>query len=167
LKDQRKIKGEDQGEDMNLSIVTYLAYLVLSISLTIWVAQTLHKNGRYFLVDVFQGDWAMADSVNRLLVVGYYLINLGYVSLMLKLGHAVSDMTGAIEALSEKVGMVLVVLGIMHFFNLYIFSRIRRRSSQDRNAQQALPDRQANTENVSQERTRKPFYRYQSIEAQD
>jgi hypothetical protein len=152
---------------MNLSLFTYLAYLVLSISLTIWVAQTLHKNGRYFLVDVFQGDWAMADSVNRLLVVGYYLINLGYVCLMLKLGYAVPDMTGAIEALSEKVGMVLVVLGIMHFFNLYIFSRIRRRSSQDRDAQKAFPDRQANVENVSQERTRKPFYRYQSIESQD
>jgi hypothetical protein len=152
---------------MNLSLLTYLAYLVLSIALTIWVAQTLHKNGRYFLVDVFQGDWAMADSVNRLLVVGYYLINLGYVCLMLKLGYAIPNMTGAIEALSEKVGMVLVVLGVMHFFNLYIFSRLRRRSSQDRDTQKALPDRQANVENAARERAQKPFYRYQSIEAQD
>jgi hypothetical protein len=152
---------------MNLSIFTYLVYLVVSISMTIWVAQTLHKNGRYFLVDVFHGDWAIADSVNRLLVVGYYLINLGYVSLMLKLGHAVSDMTGAIEALSEKVGMVLVVLGVMHFFNLYIFSRIRRRSSLDRNNHKVLPERQAHGENASQGRTQKPFYRYQSLEAQD
>ncbi|MBO0719618.1 MAG: hypothetical protein J2P41_02280, partial [Blastocatellia bacterium] len=90
---------------MNMSIFTYLIYLVMSVCLTIWVGQTLHKNGRYFLVDVFHGDWAIADSVNRLLVVGFYLINLGYASLMLKLGHAVPDMTGAIEALSEKVGM--------------------------------------------------------------
>jgi hypothetical protein len=152
---------------MNLSIFTYLVYLVVSICMTIWVAQTLHKNGRYFLVDVFQGDWAMADSVNRLLVVGYYLINLGAASLMLKLGHAVPDMTGAIEALSEKVGMVLVVLGVMHFFNLYIFSRIRRRGALDRDNKKAIPDRQPQAENASQERNRKPFYRYQAIESLD
>ncbi|MBO0797817.1 MAG: hypothetical protein J2P31_03265 [Blastocatellia bacterium] len=146
---------------MNLSIFTYLVYLVVSVCLTIWVGQTLHKNGRYFLVDVFHGDWAIADSVNRLLVVGFYLINLGYASLMLKLGHAVPNMTGAIEALSEKVGMVLVVLGIMHFFNLYLFSRIRRRGE----GQRALPDTQAKVENASQ--VRKPLYRYQPLEAQD
>jgi hypothetical protein len=156
-----------KGEDMNLSIFTYLVYLVVSISMTIWVAQTLYKNGRYFLVEVFQGDWAMADSVNRLLVVGYYLINLGYISLMLKLGYAVPDMTGAIEALSEKIGMVLVGLGLMHFFNLYIFSRIRRRGSLDRDNQESLPGRQANVDTVIREKAQKPFYRYQSIEAQD
>ena len=152
---------------MNLSIFTYLVYLVVSICMTIWVAQTLHKNGRYFLVDVFQGDWALADSVNRLLVVGYYLINLGAASLMLKLGHSVQDMTGAIEALSEKVGMVLVVLGVMHFFNLYIFSRIRRRGALDRDNKKAVSDRQSKVENASQERDRKPFYRYQAIESRD
>jgi hypothetical protein len=148
-----------------MNLFTYLIYLVLSISLTIWVAQTLHKNGRYFLVEVFHGDWAIADSVNRLLVVGYYLLNLGYVSLMLKLGYAVTDLTGAIEALSEKVGMVLVVSGLMHFINLYIFSRIRRRSSLDRGDQKS--ERQANGESASQGRAQKPFYRYQALEAQE
>lgn len=148
---------------MNLSIFTYLVYLVVSVCLTIWVGQTLHKNGRYFLVDVFHGDWAIADSVNRLLVVGFYLINLGYASLMLKLGHAVPDMTGTIEALSEKVGMVLVVLGVMHFFNLYLFSRIRRRGE----SQRVLPETQAKVENASHVKERKPLYRYQPLEAQD
>jgi hypothetical protein len=152
---------------MNLSLFTYLVYLALSISMTIWVAQALYKNGRYFLVDVFQGDWAMADSVNRLLVVGYYLINLGYISLMLKLGYAIHDMTEAVEALSGKVGMVLVVLGVMHFFNLYIFTRIRRRGSQERDDQKVISDRQGKVENAPRERAQKPFYRYQSMEPQD
>jgi len=152
---------------MNLSIFTYLVYLVVSICMTIWVGQTLHKNGRYFLVEVFQGDWALADSVNRLLVVGYYLINLGYASLMLKLGHEVPNMTGAIEALSEKVGMVLMVLGVMHFFNLYLFSRIRRRGVLERGIQRTLPESQAKVDNASLGRKQKPLYRYQAIESQD
>jgi hypothetical protein len=114
---------------MTIGITTYLIYLAVSIALTIWVARTLHKNGRVFLVDVFHGNEALADSVNHLLVVGFYLINFGYVSLALKLGYDVVTPQEGIEALSVKVGMVLLVLGAMHFFNLFIFSRMRRRAS--------------------------------------
>ncbi len=112
---------------MNTIVITYVTYLIISVALTIWVAQTLSKNGRVFLVDVFQGNETLADSVNHLLVVGFYLINLGYVSLALKLGYDVESSQEGIEALSWKVGLVLVVLGGMHFFNLYVFSRMRRR----------------------------------------
>ncbi|MFL5806708.1 MAG: hypothetical protein ACJ8CR_33890, partial [Roseiflexaceae bacterium] len=56
----------------------------------------------------------------------FYLINLGYVSLALKLGYEVTSWQQGIEALSWKVGLVLLVLGAMHFFNLFIFTRIRR-----------------------------------------
>src|SRR5687768_18564039 len=106
---------------MTFGVSTYIVYLVISIALTIWVARTLHKNGRVFLVDVFHGNEALADSVNHLLVVGFYLINFGYVSLALRLGYVVTTSQESIEALSVKVGMVLLVLGGMHFFNLYIF----------------------------------------------
>src|SRR5919107_372008 len=107
-------------------VTTYISYVVISVILTIWVAQTLHKNGRVFLVDVFQGNEALADSVNHLLVVGFYLINFGYVSLALKIGYDVTSMRASIEALSWKVGLVLLVLGAMHFFNMIVFTRIRR-----------------------------------------
>lgn len=114
---------------MDVIVVSYSFYLAISIALTVWVAHTLHRNGRIFLVDVFHGNEPLADSVNHLLVVGFYLINFGYVSLALKLGYDVRNAREGIEALSWKIGMVLVVLGGMHFFNLYIFSRMRRRAS--------------------------------------
>ena len=113
---------------MTLGLSTYLIYLALSIALTIWVGRTLHKNGRVFLVDVFHGNEALADSVNHLLVVGFYLINFGYVSLALKLGYIIETAEQSVEALSVKIGMVLLVLGGMHFFNLLVFSRMRRRT---------------------------------------
>jgi hypothetical protein len=109
-------------------VITYFSYLALSIALTVWVARTLHRNGRVFLVDVFAGNTELADSTNHLLVVGFYLINLGYVSLALKLSGQVLDTRESIEVLSQKVGGVLLVLGAMHFFNLLVFSRIRRRA---------------------------------------
>lgn len=112
---------------MNLIVTTYLAYLTISILLTVWVARTLHRNGRVFLVDVFKRE-DLADSVNHLLVVGFYLVNLGYVTLALKLSGEIPHLRSGIEALSGKVGGVLLVLGLMHFFNLFVFSRLRKRA---------------------------------------
>ena len=110
---------------------TYLIYLALSMGVTVGVARTLHKNGRVFLVEAFHGNELLADSVNHLLVVGFYLINVGYLTLRLKYGVKPTDLAESIEFLSSKVGLVLLVLGIMHFLNLYIFSRMRRRAKRD------------------------------------
>lgn len=112
---------------MDVVVCTYFAYVFLSVFLTVWVARTLHKSGRVFLVEVFGGDENLADSVNHLLVVGFYLINLGYVSLALKIGGEIETAREGIEALSWKIGLVLLVLGAMHFFNLFLFNRIHRR----------------------------------------
>jgi hypothetical protein len=109
-------------------VCTYLVYLAISIALTIWVAHTLHKNGRIFLVDSFLGNEKLADSVNHLLVVGFYLINIGAVSLALKYGGKATNPQEAIEYLSFKIGLVLIVLGIMHFGNLVVFTMMRKRA---------------------------------------
>ena len=116
---------------MNATIITYTLYLTLSIALTIWVARTLHKNGRVFLVDCFHGNESLADSVNHLLVVGFYLLNFGFVSYFLKVGIQVQDAVGVFETLSGKMGLVTVVLGAMHFFNIFLFHRLRRNALLD------------------------------------
>ena len=113
---------------MSLDAYTHLGYLLISICLTVWVASTLKRNGRRFLIDVF-GEEELADSVNHLLVVGFYLINLGYIALALKIAAPVDDAAGMIESMSTRVGRVLLVLGAMHFGNLYVFSRMRRRAA--------------------------------------
>ncbi len=114
-----------------ITVWAYLAYLAISIALTVWVARTLYKNGRIFLVDSFLGNEGLADSVNHLLVVGFYLVNLGFVCLALRYGARAVDAQSALEILSTKVGLVLLVLGGMHFFNLYLFSKLRRRGLQN------------------------------------
>lgn len=116
-------------------VPTYIMYLAISICLTIWVAKTLHQNGRQFLIEAFAGNKELADSVNHLLVVGFYLINIGYVSLMLKIGIYPVTLAQSIEILSSKIGMVLLVLGAMHFFNLAVFSSMRKKGL----LEQALP----------------------------
>lgn len=111
------------------TVYSYLAYLAISVALTIWVARTLQKRGRMFLVDAFHGNEQLADSVNHLLVVGFYLVNIGYVTLALKYGDKPAGMQEAIEFLSTKVGLVLLILGAMHFINIVTFARLRHRAA--------------------------------------
>jgi hypothetical protein len=105
----------------------YLAYSTAAVGLTIWLARTLAKNGEVFLEDVFADHPRMAAAVNRLLVVGFYLLNLGYAFLTLKAGSPALTGVEAIETLAMKLGALLLSLGALHFFNMYLFHRIRRR----------------------------------------
>ena len=105
---------------------SYVIYLAISLSVTVWVARTLHDNGRVFLVDAFRGNTALADSINRLLVVGFYMIHVGYVAESLASRRRVDTVRAAIELVSDKIGLILLALGAMHFLNLFLFDRLRR-----------------------------------------
>ncbi len=110
---------------MDHKVWMYLAYLAVSVGLTVWVATTLSRNGLVFLADVF-ADGKLARAVNHLLVMGFYLLNLGYVSVAMRSSAAIPDASRALETLSMKIGLVLLVLGVLHFFNVFFLNRYRR-----------------------------------------
>ncbi len=121
-----------KGWGMDRTVIAYVIYLAVSIALTVWVARTLSRNGRIFLADVLRGDEKLADAVNHLLVVGFYLVNLGFVALYLHGSGNIDDTRGIFEALSAKLGVVLLVLGAMHLGNVYVLNKIRRRGILER-----------------------------------
>jgi hypothetical protein len=108
----------------------YVSYLGLSLALTAWVGRTLYRNGEVFLGEVFRED-RMAESVNRLLLVGFYLVNFGMVSVSLRLGGDARTGQQVIERLSVKLGAVMLLLGALHLVNLAVFARIGRRHPRD------------------------------------
>ncbi|QNA83674.1 hypothetical protein G4G27_06425 [Sphingomonas sp. So64.6b] len=105
----------------------YALYLVITIAITIWVARTLSKNGVVFLIQCFGQNEVLARSTNHLLVVGFYLVNIGFITLTLSLGNEPTTLTGAIRFLSGKVGLAVVVLGAMHFFNMGAVAQFGRK----------------------------------------
>ncbi|NDC40929.1 MAG: hypothetical protein EBZ77_05170 [Chitinophagia bacterium] len=117
---------------MQYHVIVYVAYLLITIGLCIWVAQTLFRNGQVFLIDIFNGDKEIAGAVNNLLYVGFYLVNLGYAVYTLKTTAFAVDAVTIIEILSAKVGAIIIILGGMHFLNMYVFFRLRRRAQADR-----------------------------------
>lgn len=115
---------------------SYTIYLIISIGMTIWVARTLSTNGLVFLVDSFGGNERLAHSVNHMLVVGFYLINLGYILLALQSDDVIVTPRDAIEFMSQKIGLVLLVIGVLHFINVFVIAKWRNRAirqHEDRN----------------------------------
>ncbi len=113
---------------MNQVIITYVLYLLITVFLTIWVARALFRNGKVFLYDIFHGNRELADSVNNLLLVGFYLINLGYAVYTLQITSGIQNAQDMFEKLSLKIGLIILILGFMHFMNLYIFFTLRKRA---------------------------------------
>ena len=105
----------------------YSVYLVLSSILTVWVARTLSVAGRPFLVQVFHGNTTTADAVNQLLIVGFYLMNAGLIGITLREHTDVYELKTSIELVSCKIGRTILVLGVMHFFNLVALCWLRDR----------------------------------------
>ena len=93
-------------------------YLSITVPLTIWASRVLYRHGETFLVDVFDGNDALAEAVDQLLVTGFYLLNLGYVSFVLRTTQALDTGRQMVEVLATKVGGVSLVLGVVHLFNV-------------------------------------------------
>ncbi|MEM7033491.1 MAG: hypothetical protein AAF629_28325 [Chloroflexota bacterium] len=125
----------------------HIIYVSLSAAITIWVGNTLFKNGHIFLLDAFQDNEAMADAVNHLLLVGFYLVNFAIVSLFLTFGSGPEDIVEFIELMSVKIGIVLLILGFMHFFNMFNIARIRRKGLRKRS--EKTPEQPQPTEAIA------------------
>lgn len=121
---------------MNAKVIAYALYLTTTVPLTIFVARTLFKHGGVFLKDVFQGKDDLAAAVNQLLVVGFYLFNLGYVALLLQTDAPVEKAEDVFEVLTMRVGIVALILGAVHLANVWVLNKIRRRAALE---QQTIP----------------------------
>ncbi|SHG48377.1 hypothetical protein SAMN04488109_0470 [Chryseolinea serpens] len=115
---------------MNTSYVltAYLIYLPVTLLLTWYVAHTLFKNSRVFMLDIFRGKTEIAMATNKLFEVGFYLLNVGFALWILEIYAAVASSQQIVEILSKKIGGFSIYLGLMLFFNLYLFFRGRKAS---------------------------------------
>jgi hypothetical protein len=107
-------------------VITYLAYLLVSIALTLLAGRTLARNGRLFLLDVLGTD-GPAEAISNLLVVAFYLINLGFVALTMRTAGEIGSARAAIQLLAAKIGEVLLVLGALYLVDIMVLTRLRRR----------------------------------------
>jgi len=122
----------------SLNLLAYLIYLPIVIFLTWYVAHTLFRNSKVFMLDIFHGRTEIAFSTNKLFETGFYLLNLGFALVIMKIITEISTSRSLLEIISTKIGGFSIYLGIMLFFNLYLFFRGRRISKQRARVGEAL-----------------------------
>lgn len=112
------------------TLLVFIPYVAIAVTLTIWLARQLSRHGLVFLRAVFPDRDDLAVAVNQLLVIGFYLVNLGWALLLLRADQLdVASLTQAVSLLIERLGLLLLLLGVAHLTNLFVFHRIRRGSS--------------------------------------
>jgi hypothetical protein len=111
-------------------LIGYAVYVPIAILLTFYVSRTLFKNSKVYMLDIFKGREEIAGATNKLFETGFYLLNLGFALMILKINLYTVNYQNLIEALSYKIGGFAIYLGVMLFINLYFFFRGKRKASQ-------------------------------------
>ncbi|MBL7762588.1 MAG: hypothetical protein JNL23_04100 [Chitinophagaceae bacterium] len=113
-----------------LNFTAYLIYLPVVVILTWYVAHILFRNSKVFMNDIFNGKTDIATSTNKLFETGFYLLNIGFALLIMEIAVDIMNSRSMLEILSSKIGGFSIYLGVMLFFNMYLFFRGRRISKE-------------------------------------
>jgi hypothetical protein len=105
----------------------HILFLTVCVTITVVVGRTLFRCGRPFVIECVDGDEQLADSVNRLLLAGYYLLNIGLVGIAVRFGGVGRDTLESLEFLGSRIGWILLIQGVMHCVNMIVLSELRRR----------------------------------------
>lgn len=112
-----------------MNLLAYLIYLVVTYLITVHVGLSFYRNGRLYILNVFQGDEKFADTVNRLLLLGYYLLNLGYAAIMIRFWKRIVSWPELLESLSTMTGIIMLSLAVIHFCNMTLILFLSKRNS--------------------------------------
>lgn len=114
---------------MNYQIISYIVFLGISFFITIQIGWVLYKNGEVYLLEIFQYQTDFVKSINKLLLIGYYLVNLGKAALEIMIWEKIYTLTDVFRVTGQKLGNLLLLLAIMHYINvigLNIYSKTKK-----------------------------------------
>lgn len=111
-----------------MNTIAYLIYLTLTYLITVKVGWMFYRNGRVFILGLLQGNAALTDAINNILLVGYYLVNIGYATVMISTWQPIHDGLAMLTVIITMTGQILLSLGVMHCFNMLVIYFIGKRN---------------------------------------
>lgn len=121
---------------MNLNLLSYALFFPMMLGIAVYVAQVCHRNGRLWMLRIFDDDARFVDAVNDILLVGCYVVNAGYIAVVLSLWEPVTTLPGMLNVLSQRIALILFTLAGLHYQNiavLLIWSRVKHRQQPTKN----------------------------------
>lgn len=108
---------------MNLNLIAYGLFLTITIYIIVIVGQICYRNGNIYVLSLVPGHEDLCIRINKILLTGYYLINLGYTTTTLVSWHRIETIYGLVEILANRTGFIIIVLAVLHYVNLFIITR--------------------------------------------
>jgi hypothetical protein len=119
-----------------MNTIAYLLYLLLTYCITVHVGLAFYRNGRVYILDLLRGDERITDSINRLLLTGYYLLNLGYAALMIRFWPLMQNWQDILTSITLMTGRIMLILSVIHYLNMAVilhYSQQRKHLSHHKN----------------------------------
>ncbi|HVZ98340.1 MAG TPA: hypothetical protein VG847_15760 [Chitinophagaceae bacterium] len=114
---------------MNYNILTYCIYGGITIYIIVWVGRLFHTNGRIFILRLFHQNESVTDTTNNLLLLAYYLFNIGYAVVQFSLWEKITGTDMLIASVAEKTGILIFILAITHYFNIALIYFLSKKNS--------------------------------------
>lgn len=112
-----------------MNLLAYAIYAAITVYIIYWVGKAFHTNGRIFILQLFRHDEAMTDTTNNILLIAYYLFNIGYAILQLSYWEKVTDLATLISSITTKMGMLIIILAVTHYGNMTLIYFLSKRQS--------------------------------------
>jgi hypothetical protein len=114
---------------MNYNVGAYIIFLTLVIFIIVYVGRYFYTNGRVFIISLFHGNVALADQINKLLLIAYYLFNIGYSFIKVKQWQKISNLEVLFSSLASNVGVLIFILAVTHYFNMLVTYQLSKSKS--------------------------------------
>jgi uncharacterized membrane protein len=111
---------------MTNNLIAYVIYTVVTYWITVHVGRSIHRHGIYYIQVVVPDD-TLAQGINNLLLLGYYLVNIGYITLQIWHWDTVRNLREVVESVSDKTGRIVLLLAFLHVINMVVIARIGKR----------------------------------------
>ena len=108
---------------MNLNIIGYVIYLLITTFIIIKVGKICYRNGNIYVAQLIPEHEDLCQKTNQVLLIGYYLLNLGYCAMTLISWDKIISNSQLVEVISIKTAIIVCIIAMLHYFNIYIITK--------------------------------------------
>jgi hypothetical protein len=105
---------------MNFNVAAYIVYLILTVFMIVVVGRLFYRKGRVFILGLMRDDAATTDQLNHLLLVAYYLFNIGYAFVKLRFWQKVENLEMLVSSIASNMSVLIFILASTHYMNMFL-----------------------------------------------
>lgn len=108
---------------MNLNILGYSIYLIITTLIIIKVGKICYQNGTIYVAELIPDHKDLCHKTNTILLLGYYLLNIGYCAMTLISWENIASFPQLVEMIAFKSATIIGIIALMHYLNLYVLTK--------------------------------------------